>query len=110
MERKQKLLAKKATAPVEPMEVKDFTTADGLTIQMEGVRVFVAPNRESAARVVKSMRVSKATFYPTERQKVGGLSVGEEQMLDDASKSLDATHTNLNSANECIEAFLQQGR
>ena len=109
MDSKQKMSDKKIAAPVQPMEVRNFTTADGLTVEMEGVRVFVAPNRDSAVRVVKGMRTSKATFHPTGKQKIDSLSSGEEQMLGDASNSLNATHANLNSANECIEAFLQQG-
>lgn len=113
MERKQKLLAKKITTPGKPMEVKDFTSADFLTIHIEGARVIVAETRKAAERVVGGIRGPRAAaFHPITKQwpESTVLSLGDEQMLGDASKSFSAAHTNLNSANECIEAFLQQGR
>ncbi|AIF97989.1 hypothetical protein [Alteromonas australica] len=117
MDSKQKMSAKKIAAPVQPMEVANFTTADGLTVEMKGVRVFVTPEQGSwdivnvGGTQFMTGRVRKA-FNPAASIMQGPvqLSPNEGQMLDDASKSLSAAHTNLNSANECIEAFLQQGR
>lgn len=117
MDSKQKMSAKNTAAPVQPMEVANFTTADGLTVEMKGVRVFVTPEQGSwdfvsiggtqlmTGRVRKAFKPSASVIQESVR-----LSSNEEQMLGDASKSLSAAHTNLNSANECIEAFLQQGR
>ena len=100
--------AKKIAATVQPMEVRNVTTADGLTVEMEGVRVFVAADKAIAeAFATVSHRTTQPQGIKSVRQ-ADKVTFGEAKMLDDASKSLKAAHTNLNLANECIESFLQQ--